>query len=140
MTKFYKIRHIPSGLFYKPSVHGSKINVSKLGKTYQRKPNLKKYIGHNVCWGWHEYEKTILSDWEIVEYNNNEQPKIELIHFDDWEVLIKDGIILLENHTLDPSQILEALQIKFEQTYISDDELSSSGKDVETYLEKYERK
>ena len=34
---FYKILHEPSGLFYKPSKHGSKANLSKRGKVYQRK-------------------------------------------------------------------------------------------------------
>lgn len=35
MTEFYKIKHKPTGLFYKPGI----TNLSKQGKTYSRKPS-----------------------------------------------------------------------------------------------------
>lgn len=38
--KFYKIKHIATGLFYKPSGMG-KSNLSKRGKVYQTLPSLK---------------------------------------------------------------------------------------------------
>jgi len=45
LPKAYRMRHIPSGLYYKPSIHGSKCNLSKNGKAYIRKPNLKQMGG-----------------------------------------------------------------------------------------------
>jgi len=36
--KFYKIRHNPTGMFYKPSRYASKANMSKKGKVYNNKP------------------------------------------------------------------------------------------------------
>lgn len=81
--KFYKIKHLPSGLFFRPSsdvripgetVGWTKTNLSKTGKAYSRKPTLKQignyFYDHraatikrrNCC------SPVIASDWEIVEY------------------------------------------------------------------------
>lgn len=38
--EFYKIKHKPTGLYYKPGV----TNLSKQGKTYSKKPTLKIII------------------------------------------------------------------------------------------------
>jgi hypothetical protein len=96
MPSFYKIRHIPSGLFFKPSRHHSKTNLSKKGKIYGRKPTLK-YLGklyhhpisdeefkaklvnlspnapwyHRVNTGY-ESRHVIQAEWEIVEYKVEE--------------------------------------------------------------------
>ena len=78
MDTFFKLRHIPSGLFYKPSKHGSKSNLSKDGKVYQKKP---PKVGFDGTWAPNpdrkpgEYGKPecVLvpcrrEDWEIVEF------------------------------------------------------------------------
>jgi hypothetical protein len=39
--KVYRIVHLSTGLFYKPSVYRSKSNFSKKGKIYTKKPDLK---------------------------------------------------------------------------------------------------
>lgn len=86
MKTFYKIRHTPSGLFYKPSKYGSKVNLSKEGKTYNRMPSWQYIMGpirlrynpeyknmpwknrysHNIS----EFieEDFIPENWEIVRY------------------------------------------------------------------------
>lgn len=82
--KYYKIRHKPTGWFFKPSKHGSKSNISKKGKVYQTKPSLK-YLGdvyhHPVTrdpkkslWEQRKYEnrKVRPDEWEIVEYEVSE--------------------------------------------------------------------
>lgn len=74
---FYKIRHIPTGLFYRPGRACDKKNLSKNGKAYQQKPTLKwlgGIYGHPVPKKSHygddwEYRKVIESEWEIVEYD-----------------------------------------------------------------------
>jgi hypothetical protein len=71
---FYKLRHIPTGLFFKPSKYGSKSNLSKNGKVYSTKPSLK-YVSngyhHPLKQKWpkanYEYRKYVEGDWEIVE-------------------------------------------------------------------------
>lgn len=40
MSKLYKILHIPTGLFWKPSKYGSKHNLTKQGKVYNSRPSL----------------------------------------------------------------------------------------------------
>lgn len=71
----YKIRHIPTGLFYKPSKHMAKSNLSKNGKIYNSKPTLK-WLGdiyqhpkpRSEGYPYWESRTVILSDWEIVAY------------------------------------------------------------------------
>lgn len=71
---FYKMMHIPSGMFFKPSKHNSKANLSKKGKVYQMKPTLK-WIGGNYrfpikegrCRGY-ELRRVIQSEWQIIKY------------------------------------------------------------------------
>jgi hypothetical protein len=41
----YRLKHIPTGLFYKP-VGGTQSNLSKLGKVYSREANAKASYGH----------------------------------------------------------------------------------------------
>lgn len=80
---FWKIRHKPSGLFFKPSKHRAKHNLSKDGKTYSKKPTLKNvgsgYVHPDDYKAWKagtlksngRYEPTrpyIASEWEIVRY------------------------------------------------------------------------
>lgn len=79
--KFYKLRHKPTGLFYKPSKHGSKSNLSKTGKVYQGiKPSLS-YVkdGYRiVIKGENRYQDKVIherykaEEWEIVEFVTNE--------------------------------------------------------------------
>lgn len=42
-TTVWKLRHTPTGLFYQPGL----FTLSKRGKTYSRKPNLKHIFGIN---------------------------------------------------------------------------------------------
>lgn len=68
---FYKLRHKPSGLFFRGYETGKQTNLSKIGKVYQTKPSLayvkdgyydkdKKYITY--------VGRECIEDWEIVEY------------------------------------------------------------------------
>lgn len=77
--KFYKIRHIPTGLFYQPTKgHFSweKTNLSENGKVYTKKPSLKHINqGYNVIHKIKEYpykrsefKRFDSSEWEIIEY------------------------------------------------------------------------
>lgn len=47
-TSFWKLRHKPTGLFYKPSVHRSKANLTKDGKVYNKRPSLAQTSGINA--------------------------------------------------------------------------------------------
>ncbi len=89
MQTVYKLRHIPTGLFYGP-VKGrwkdDKTHISKHGKVYTSKHHIKDFPSYiNVSktinnkfdlgitlkrWG-HELE-TPEKDWEVVEYNLTE--------------------------------------------------------------------
>jgi len=82
--KVYRIRHIPSGLYYCPARHVKvpnqeygwiKSNLSKTGKLYPRKPSLKHigrlYYNHLLATG-EKGEKSPTApfreeEWEIVE-------------------------------------------------------------------------
>jgi hypothetical protein len=75
MTTFYKIRHKPTGLFFKPGAGYSYLpNVSVKGKVYHRKPTLK-YLGKTIKFppvqSTHRLSvvPVVLTDWEIVTYN-----------------------------------------------------------------------
>jgi hypothetical protein len=77
---FYKLRHKPTGMFFKPSSHGDKRNLSHIGKTYSVKPSVNHlgnifyigYGGYGVPWSFSVSQPTsapvIPSDWEIVIY------------------------------------------------------------------------
>lgn len=79
--KFYKIRHMPTGLFYQPvkgRFDAEKTNLSKNGKVYHKKPTLK-HISHHIChsvkdesveyWKRRSYQiKFVKSEWEIIEF------------------------------------------------------------------------
>lgn len=80
MTTFYKLRHKPSGLFFKPTNYPTKLNLSENGKTYNRRPTLR-YLGKQINiaenpkynarqYGSMEYltEDVIPDRWEIVKY------------------------------------------------------------------------
>jgi hypothetical protein len=87
--RVWKIRHKPTGLFFKPSGNGhqwEKSNLGKQGKLYERsKPTLKKVRGRISVSRtlveklglvvepkkaeWHtNYLITKEDDWEVVEY------------------------------------------------------------------------
>jgi len=74
---FFKLRHIPTGLFFKPSKYGSRSNLSDKGKTYNAKPSLG-YLGktyhYPVDVGYPSYisREVIPSEWEVVEYQVTE--------------------------------------------------------------------
>lgn len=68
---FWRIRHIPTGLYFKPSVYRSKTNLSERGKVYTRKPGigiLGKVYHHPVSRYKYETRAVVLSEWEVVEY------------------------------------------------------------------------
>lgn len=72
----YKIRHKPTGLFFKPAKYPYKSNLSKNGKVYHTKPSLR-YLGERYYhpiekksrWDTKNYEqrRVILENWEIIE-------------------------------------------------------------------------
>lgn len=90
--KFYKLRHKPTGLFYKPSnfaYGGNKSNLSEKGKVYIKKPSIRNmcglYVSHKqikkynltVVARTYEYQQHVLPcdkqrDFEIVEYEVKE--------------------------------------------------------------------
>lgn len=61
--KLYKLKHKPSGLFYRPgNGFEEKINLSKRGKTYKKAPAVNRF--KDVDGKWKESKP---SDWELVE-------------------------------------------------------------------------
>ena len=74
--KIYKVKHIPTGLFYKPSKYPSKSNLSKTGKVYHTKPSLQYWLSfsHGLAYNHptkdypgYKTTATRLEDWEIIE-------------------------------------------------------------------------
>lgn len=77
--KLYMIKHIPTGMFWKPSKYGSKANLSKRGKVYHSRPNYESYLksyahGYSYTmpkkngYGWETVQiRTSLKDWELIE-------------------------------------------------------------------------
>jgi hypothetical protein len=77
----YKIRHIPTGLYFKPNSNPyRKSSLSKDGKVYHKKPNLKVFLkcGYyhptGKCWSsgmtskdLYEHRQYVPEEWEIVE-------------------------------------------------------------------------
>ena len=75
MDKFFKIRHKPTGLFFKPATNKS--NLSKVGKAYSKKPSLsflwgKVYTGErdeSKPYGYRNVTMEVIpSEWEICVY------------------------------------------------------------------------
>lgn len=73
---FYKIKHGPTGLFYKPGSGVPKTNLSKRGKVYQQRPTaVLTYIlkcGYYHPKDSHEYNPKVTipdsSEFEIIEF------------------------------------------------------------------------
>lgn len=66
--KMYKLRHIPTGLFFKPYRHsyrGKCKNLTKDGKVYTKKPSLS-YLGNGVRDAEGNFIEIVETDWEIV--------------------------------------------------------------------------
>jgi len=67
----WRLKHIPTGLYFKPSKHRSKSNLSKKGKVYTTRPTIKwsgrKYYHpddvpkHGDC----PTRDVIDSEWEV---------------------------------------------------------------------------
>jgi hypothetical protein len=76
MFTAYRIKHIPTGLFYCPyrmvkanfSDYQTKTNLSKVGKIYPKKPTLK-FIGEGYYshFSPHTLVPFVETEWEIVE-------------------------------------------------------------------------
>lgn len=77
--KFYKIRHNPTGLYYKPSTHGSKSNLSKLGKVYQRQPGCA--FSHIMSSGYYHPD-------DVAEHSWN--PPVRQAEVEEFEVVPYD--------------------------------------------------
>lgn len=80
--RLFKVFHIPTGLFWKPSTHSNKKNLSKTGKVYHTKPAIESWLHQSGCLSYTDYRKkktswgmteeayqvpTSLKDWKIVE-------------------------------------------------------------------------
>jgi hypothetical protein len=78
MKNFYRLRHIPTGLFFTPSKNGWGSHLTKVGKAYNKKPS-KSYIESGVEIGDYPNIKTVLyveGEWEIVVYEAVEKSTI----------------------------------------------------------------
>lgn len=88
-TRFWKIRHKPTGLFYKPSKFGSRSNLSPVGKVYARRPapghiggvTVRNPEGGSLYYGREAYMTLPggRKDLEIVEYEVREVKSDPLI-------------------------------------------------------------
>ena len=86
--KCYRIKHIPSGLYFKPSYQKTinqnghrcwvKSNLSKLGKVYNKMPTLK-YIGEGI------YNHTSLID-KSSTYGKNYDSRYEKFITNEWSI------------------------------------------------------
>ena len=87
--KVYKIKHIPTGLFYKPSQGNG--NLSKNGKIYQQLPSIKKiqHIKIKICTFRKEAIGTnkILQDYFKFDWNNGYVDLYFDVPQSDWEII-----------------------------------------------------
>jgi len=85
--KAYRLKHLPTGLYFKPNTaHRGKNNLSKTGKLYSKKPSSTYGVGHLYVsksidkeFNLHAqkskynfgtlYINSIKEDWKIVEIN-----------------------------------------------------------------------
>jgi hypothetical protein len=79
--KIYKIKHKPTGMFFKPSKYPSHHNLSKTGKVYHKRITpfslMKTYLGEGKYgmtynhpikdYPYYERRTTCINDWEILE-------------------------------------------------------------------------
>lgn len=79
----YRVLHLPTGLFWKPSTHANKRNLSKTGKVYHTKPAIESWLHQCGELSYTDYKKvkaswggmtevayqvpTKLKDWKILE-------------------------------------------------------------------------
>lgn len=65
---YYKLRHIPSGLFYVPSTYRTLTNLSKFGKLYTGIPTDLREGKYSHFYDENHVKRLIfLEDWEIVK-------------------------------------------------------------------------
>lgn len=70
----YKLRHIPTGLYFEPK--GCTVNASVDGRVYNRKPPRQRFwgISNDLKGKFKEhYHPTALEDWEVVEFELTER-------------------------------------------------------------------
>jgi len=64
---YYKLRHIPSGLYYVPSSFKTLTNLSKFGKVYTNIPQDLREGKYSHFYDENNIKRTIhLEDWEVV--------------------------------------------------------------------------
>jgi hypothetical protein len=65
---YYKLRHIPSGLFYIPNFYRTLCNLSKFGKLYNSIPSDLREGKYSFFYDENNVKRIIsLEDWEIVK-------------------------------------------------------------------------
>ena len=79
--ELWRLKHIPTGLYFKPSKHRNKSNLSKKGKVYTSKPTIKWCGGayhhpddmpkHSI--GRCPTRKVIESEWEAERVEVNDE-------------------------------------------------------------------
>lgn len=72
--KSYKLRHIPTGLFWLPTHkggYGPKNNLTPKGKLYSRRQDLPSVHGYTYHYKG-EHKNMYPWEWEIVEYTLQE--------------------------------------------------------------------
>ncbi len=85
--KFYKLRHIPSGLFFKPSAaQWKKSNLSETGKTYDRKPSLA-FAG-----GYFYTGQQVLSNQKNVFGIDMMEDEQVVVKPEEWEIVVFSAV------------------------------------------------
>ena len=65
----YKLKHVPSGLYYEPQ--GCRVNTSVLGTVYNNKPSRVSWVGFQGAYpdGYSKrYNKCSLDDWCVEKF------------------------------------------------------------------------
>ena len=87
VMKFYKIRHSPTGLFYKPSKHGYKENLAKRGKIYHEERYAKSALTYiNDC-GYYSLEdvEEARKLYQRIPVTDAEEGEFEIIEYEVTE-------------------------------------------------------
>jgi hypothetical protein len=80
--RFYKLLHLPSGMFFKPSKHNAPENLSKNGKMYKNRPSLGETYNHPHTRYSSIKTPVVRSQWVIVEYSGVEVARTSLASYD----------------------------------------------------------
>jgi len=83
--KFYKIRHVATGLFYRPSRHGYKENLTKKGKVYHEKRFAVSALRGIKAHGFHTPEQIKEHGWYNPPVTKYEEGMFEIVEYEAVE-------------------------------------------------------